>query len=135
LNRDNLDAVEPGDEIAVTFRLSAVGRSFKGLHIDVAVHNDHGVEVIHARSPFVTPRGADVRSGSDLDVTYRFKPTFLSPGRYFLTVYAYCGEQVLLWADSIDAWYVTPHSHEIDAVHLTSLRGAVTPPYAVSFAS
>jgi ABC-type polysaccharide/polyol phosphate transport system ATPase subunit len=129
-NRD-LVHLSPGDDLCLDFSMATGSRSFTGLHVDVALHNEANFLVVHARSPVVGD-GFQVPSHSLAQFKYRFERPHLAPGMYRLTVYAYTDTEVLLWVDNIPACHIDSHAHFGISDILPKLRGAVVPPFTVS---
>lgn len=132
-NRGELGELAPSDDLVLKLRFATSGQALESVQVDIALHNENGVQVIHARSPLVTSGFAIPRS-TTLDIRYAIRRPNLAPGKYLLTVYAYSGREVLCWVDNIDACSVTAESHGGSGLLLSSLQGVIVPPFEVSIA-
>ena len=131
LNRHLQRELRADDDISLLLGFASGATSLRGLHIDLAVKNDRDEIVVHTRSPFVC-EGLDVDAHCEFDVRYTIRSPKLSPGRYFMTVYAFVGGQVLLWVDNVEACVVGARAYFGRAEVLAGFRAPIIPEYLIA---
>jgi lipopolysaccharide transport system ATP-binding protein len=129
-NREQLSELAPEDDIVFKLCFETSGRKLEDVQVDIALFNDNGLQVVHARSPFVAPPFA-VSPNRTIEINYSLRRPCLAPGKYLLTVYAYTGREVLCWVDNIDACFISARWKTHPHVLLSSLRGVIVPQFDV----
>jgi lipopolysaccharide transport system ATP-binding protein len=133
-NATRLASLSPIDDLTLELEFTSGTRPLQDVHIDVALHNETGVEVLHARSSLVSD-GLAISPNSRCQIDYSFLSPHLAPGHYLLTLYVSSGREVLLWADNISACQIDATAHFGKFSVLPKLRGVVVPPFTVSMRS
>jgi len=130
-NRIELDGLRSDEDIRFTLCFGTTHKDLTNVFFDFELHNEQGDVVTHTKSKFL-PYSANLPGNSHARIHYVIKSPKLTPGRYFLTVYAYSDQGVLLWAESIDACTISSKSYFGGAEYFDRLISAIIPEFEIS---
>ncbi len=131
LNHAVLQGLRPDQDLRFLLGFTSGHQGLRNLHVDLALHNERGEIVVHSRSKYVTT-GFGIPASQFFSVCYEIRSPHLSPGHYWLTIYAYDNDNVLFWAEQIDGCSIvaTPTFGIVSAFE--EIKSPVFPPYHVS---
>lgn len=130
LNKDDINNLKPNDDIHMKMSMKIDGLNLKGLFIDFNVFNENNENVIHSRSNWLDFT-FDAVSGKELIFDYILKSPGLAPGKYFLSVNIYYGNDVFLYVKNIDAFTINANNYFGSSIFLDGVNAVTVPAFKI----
>jgi hypothetical protein len=106
------------------------GLNLKGLFIDFNVFNENNENVIHSRSNWLDfTFNAEV--GKELIFDYILKSPGMAPGKYFLAVNVYYGNDVFVNVKNIDAFTINANNYFGSSIFLDGVNAVAVPAFKI----
>jgi lipopolysaccharide transport system ATP-binding protein len=130
LNKSELNNLKPNDDIHMKLSLTVDGLNLKGLFIDFNVFNENNENVIHSRSNWLDfTFNAEV--GKELIFDYILKSPGMAPGKYFLAVNVYYGNDVFVNVKNIDAFTINANNYFGSSIFLDGVNAVAVPAFKI----
>lgn len=131
LNRAEMEDLKPNEDIIFKLSFTCQNLDLENVMIDFNLHNENNINVTHSRSKWIDNK-FPVRPNTDFEVTYTLNSPKLAPGRYFLTVWIYHGENVLVHIDNIAACKINANNYFGSSLFLDEVQSCVVPSFTIS---
>ncbi len=132
INMDELYWIDSSQGFKLILRFETFDLGLDNISLDIGICDESQKMIIHAKSKFVA-KTFSVDSNSIIDFHYKFDPTFLAPGNYYLIVYLFRKDKVLFWAERIKAFTVTAwrKGNRQQDVILDEIKGVIVPNFDI----
>jgi len=121
---------DPDEDLVIPIRFKAGKRPLNPLHVDLAVNDEQGNEILHLISQEIG-NGVNVSAEEDFCVEYRIQKPYLAPGSYELTLYAREGDRVLFWAEEVPGFRISSKGSFSRLKSNKNFRSAIVCPYDI----
>jgi ABC-type polysaccharide/polyol phosphate transport system ATPase subunit len=129
LNRNSLDNLEPNDDLFFIIGFESGNEDITKFQIDCAIFNEKDERIIHSKSKFVT-EGFNVPKKEKFCISYKIVSPMLAPGRYHMAIFAYSGNDILFWAESINACHIVARSYFGIVDFFDEIKAAIIPKFS-----
>lgn len=126
-----LEDLKPNEDIQFKLSFTSKNLDLENVMIDFNLHNEANINSTHSRSKWIDNK-FHVSPNKDFEVTFTLKSPKLAPGSYFLTIWIYHGDNVLLYIDNIKACYVNANNYFGTSLFLDEVQSVVVPEFTIS---
>lgn len=132
VNKKNLQEILYGQDLQIKALFNS-DEALHGFHIDIAIQNEDGLNIVHSRSNWINETSFNLNERGDFLVDYQVRNSNLVPGKYFLEIYFYSGDNVLLHLKNIPAFNITPKNTLRGNFSLDNVQAFTIPQFSINF--